>query len=242
MPLKTVDDRYIDIWIDRIPGSNFIYVHDGGKNTAELFSQGIHSTDLQEDVFRALAKRHGVYFQDGRFQKPCLNDASVHSAVMSVAQCAALAMLEVVKHEPKVEEEPLSGRVGRALRDWQPPSVEIRRRHLVVGRMGVEHFFDFVSMPRTAAVARTVCIKLLPPSVGPSWQVSRYGFTVLDIEGTTEASWPRLAIISKSEEWPSRAVATIQSLSEEVILLRTGEEGRIERVLPDTMTRLTKAA
>ena len=47
LPLKTADDRYIDVFVEPIASSRFVYVHDGGKSTAELFSQGLHPTDTR---------------------------------------------------------------------------------------------------------------------------------------------------------------------------------------------------
>ena len=38
LPLKTVDDRFIDVIVEPMPDSLFVYVHDGGKSTAELFA------------------------------------------------------------------------------------------------------------------------------------------------------------------------------------------------------------
>jgi hypothetical protein len=242
LPLKTIDDRYIDVFVEQMPGSkNFIYVHDGGKNTAELSAQGIHPTDTQTTLFKGIATAHGAIFQSGRFQILCKNEAEVERAVVAIGQCAALSMVEFASHIPNIEDEPLTSRVARALQQWQPNSVEIRRRHFVRGKTGVEHLFDFVAMPAKSAV-RHVALKLLPPSVGPSWQVSRYGFLVLDIEAQEAAKWSRLAIVSKAEEWPQKAIDIVRDLSRDVILLESDHEEQIERILPHKMNELTEAA
>jgi len=241
LPVRTVDDRYIDVFVEPVPNSDFVYVHDGGKNTAELFAQGIHSTEGQETLLTGIARRHGAYFQNGRFQIACPNEAAVHNAIFAISQCAALAMVEVVSHEPKIEDESLTGRVARTLHAWQPSYVEIHKRYWIKGKTGVDQLFDFVSMPVKGG-AHTVAVKLLPPSVGPAWQVSRYGFLALDIEGQPESRWPRLAIISKADEWSSKQVDVIRSLSREVILLDSDHEDQLDLILPRRMTELTEAA
>ena len=123
LPLKTVDDRYIDVFVEPVKDSLFTYVHDGGKSTAELFAQGVHLTDKQTSVLKGVAQRYGAVFQDGRFQIACPSPAVVQSAILAVGQCAVLSMVEIVSHEAVVEDELLSVRVGRSLHSWQPEHV-----------------------------------------------------------------------------------------------------------------------
>src|ERR1700730_3245865 len=68
LPLKTVDDRYVDVFVDPVLRSQFTYVHDGGKSTAELHAQGVHATETQESILKGIARSYGAHFQDGRFQ------------------------------------------------------------------------------------------------------------------------------------------------------------------------------
>jgi len=239
LPLKTLDDRYIDVIVEPSDGS-FTYVHDGGKNVAELFSQGIHVTDRQTDILEKVAKRYGARFYQGRFQVLCSNDAAIHDAVFAVAQCVSLAMIEVVTHEAEIEEEPLSARVGRALKLWQPSYVEIRRRLPVKGNRG-DHFFDWASLS-AKDTANSVGIKLLPPSFGPLPQARLYGYMVYDIENTPVGKWPRLAVISKAEDWSHQAIELVRSFSTELIQVESGQEEFIEIALPGKMNELTNAA
>jgi hypothetical protein len=241
LPFRTADHRFIDVYVEPVAGSGFTYVHDAGKSTAELFVQGIHENESQTAVMKGIARTYDAYFQNGRFQIICKNIVEIENAVLAIAQCASLAMVEVVTHEPKIEDEPLTVRVGRALQQWQPTYVEIERRHVVRGTTGVEHMFDYVSRPLIAN-ARTVAVKLLPPSVGPSWQVSRYALLALDIRGREAEQWPRVAIISKADDWTQKSIDIVRSLSSETIVLDTDDEARVERVLPVTMTALTEAA
>jgi hypothetical protein len=240
LPLKTPDDRYIDVFVEPVRDSLFTYVHDGGKNTAELFAQGIHPNDTQESMLKGIARAHGAVFQNGRFQIACPNAESVRSAILAISQCATLAMIEVVSHVPTVEDEALSSRVARTLKAWQPNYVEIHRRFKVDGRMG-QHTFDFVTTP-VRLNTRTVAVKILHPSIGPQIQARLYGFLAYDISGTEAAEWPRLAIVAKSEEWSDRSLQLVSSLSKDTILLETDHEERVESVLPRKMTELTEAA
>jgi hypothetical protein len=175
------------------------------------------------------------------FQIQCTEDG-VRAAVLAIGQCAALSMIEVVTHQPKIEDEPLSARVQRSLAQWRPDDVEIHRRFPVVGKMGVEHVFDFVSMPTKTSALRTVALKLLAPSAGSLWQAERYGFFVYDITGRAPYRWPRLAVVSKIEEWSPKALELVRTLSTDVILLETDREERIEIILPLKMTELSEAA
>jgi len=242
LPLKTADDRFIDVFVEPTLGS-FVYVHDGGKNTAELFSQGIHLSDRQTELLKHLARRYGAVYQNGRFQVACPNTDAVHAAIFAISQCASLAMIEVVGHEPIIEDEPMSARVARSLHKWQPEYVEIKRRYLVRGKqIAAEHIFDFVSISRDKSRARNVALKILPPSFGARVQAERYGFLVLDIRGKEIYNWPRIAIVSKVEEWTEPALKIVRDMSSETIELESDSEQRVESILPGKMTELSEVA
>lgn len=243
LPLKTADARYVDVFVERMTQSaSFMYVHDGGKSMSDLYAQGLHPTDTQSKRLKGIADAHGASLYNGRFQILCKSEADVQRGVFAIAQCATAAMVEVVTHSPEIEEESLSSRVGRALGVWRPEDVEIRRHHHVTGQTGMDYKFDFVSMPISPDAGQPVALKLLPPSVGPTWQATRYGFMVHDIRGREAAYWPRLAIVSRSEEWSAQSLDVVRSLSSDVILLKTGEDEEVERILPFKMTELSEAA
>jgi hypothetical protein len=189
-------------------------------------------------MMKGIALAHGAYFQNGRFQIACANEADVHRAVLAIGQCASLAMIEIVSHEPVVEDEALSGRVGRTLKLWQPSYVEIHKRLAVEGTIGSSHVFDYVSIP-VRERANTVAVKILHPSIGPLVQARLYGFLVLDIKGKEADHWKRLAIVAKSEDWRDSALRLVRDLSNDVILLRSDQEERVESLLPVRMTALT---
>jgi hypothetical protein len=100
--------------------------------------------------------------------------------------------------------------------------------------MSVQHTFDFVTTP-IRANSRLVTLQLLHPSIGPQIQAERYGFLAYDIAETSAGEWPRVAVVAKSEDWPSRALQLVQSISQATILLETDHEARIETVLPRKM-------
>jgi hypothetical protein len=160
--------------------------------------------------------------------------------VWAIGQCASLAMVEVVTHQAKVEDEPVSARIARSLNQWKPEYIDIPRRFMVKGRRS-EHMFDFASISRNPE-ANSVVIKVLAPSFGPLAQARLYGFMVLDIEGRDVSDWPRLAVITKMEEWSQSAVELARSLSSDVIALESDREESVERILPKKMQELTDAA
>ena len=53
---------------------------------------------------------------------------------------------------------------------------------------------------------------------------------------------PKLAIISKGEEWSARTIEAIRSLSDDVIVLDTDHEEGVEAAIPGKITLLTEAA
>jgi hypothetical protein len=240
LPIKTVDDRYQDVYLDPKLG-DYVMVHDGGNSMAELFAQGIHLTDSQNAQLKTIARRYGATFNAGIFQIACAPGDSIERAVFAVAQCAALAMFEVLNHQPIIEDEPLVARTARALHKWKPDYVDIRPKLKVKGNVA-EHSFDFVSLARKRG-AKNVAIKLLNPSgSGARAQAERYGFLALDIQGREYDNWQRLAIVSKMDEWTESSLKLVNDLSSDVILLDSDHEERLEAVLPGKMNALTDAA
>ena len=109
LPLKTLDGRFIDIYVE----SNFndvVRVHDGGKTTSELFSQGIHIGDETKALFKSLAARYGATFENGAFSIACWPHQGrwrqdTQAAILGIAQCATLAMFDLLRHVPVVEDQ-----------------------------------------------------------------------------------------------------------------------------------------
>ena len=238
LPLKTLDNRYIEIFVDPKIGGHFALVHDGGKATAELFAQGIHSTRTKEYQLKAVAERYSVTFADGVFSVGCRMDA-IQKAVLSIAQCASLAMHDVLAHLPVIEEEPVASVVRRTLDRWRPSDVDLKHRVHVKGRTSdAEHVFDSVAFPKTAG-RHIVAVNTLGPGYPPPIQADRYGFLVLDIEGSDYyINWLRLAVISRVDCWSLTALKQVRSLANKTLETRTGEDAIVERELPSFMREL----
>lgn len=240
LPFKTVDDRYVSVYIDSMLG-DYVIVHDGGKTSAELFAQGIHFTDARRAEFRAIAERYGAAFENGAFTIGC-RPAEAQPAILAVAQCVTAAMLPVLKHFPVLDSEPVSVVVKRTLDRWRQVDFDIRHRvHAKGTTPGSDHVFDSVAFARHQRM-RSVAVKALSYGYGPKVSADRFGYMVLDLKGTQFDRLSRLAVISKVETWTSDALVQVRSLAADTIEARTGEEAEIERVLPAKIERLALVA
>lgn len=241
LPIKGLDDRTTDVFVEKMLGESY-RVHDAGITTSHLFAQGIHITEHKADMFEEVAKRLGVNYLAGTFEVSC-KESEIQDAILAVGQCSAMATVEVASHKPVIEEDPIKTRVHRSLTQWKPRYVkEIRKGVTVKGRKA-RHSIDFVSFPEDVDRANTVAIQVLPPSHSPQAQAERYGFLVLDTEQLAPYDrWKRFAIITKVEEWGDRPLGLVQDLSQETIKLLTGEEEKVEKMIPQIMENLSKAA
>lgn len=57
-PLRTLDDRHPDVFVDKKLGGSYL-VHDAGKTASHLFAQGIHMTESRNSTFRQIASHLG---------------------------------------------------------------------------------------------------------------------------------------------------------------------------------------
>jgi hypothetical protein len=236
LPMKTVDERLVDVTVERKMPDYFL-VHDAGKSLSELFTQGISLTEAKRKNLEDIAKINGATLVRDVFTIGCASD-KLQNAIIAIGLCSTMAMVELIGHKPEFEEEPLPETVNRSLKQWRPSFVTgIDRRVTVRGRR-FPHSFDFVVFPADEPIYHTTAIKLLPPSYGGQIQAERFAYLVLDIEGTPYDQWSRLAILSKVEMWPLSAIKMITSLSNRTIELRSGEEPQVETLLPSYMDQL----
>ncbi|MBI4166608.1 MAG: hypothetical protein HY508_12825 [Acidobacteria bacterium] len=226
----------MDIVIERKLPDYFV-VHDSGKSLAELFIQGITLTESRRKHLESIAKSYGAELVRDVFKVGC-KQAGLENAILSVALCATMAMLELIGHQPEIEEEPISARIGRTLKSWQPPFIHSVDRRVLVKGNRFPHYFDFVTFASDEAAHHTAAIKVLPPSYGGQIQAERYAFLVLDIERTHYDHWSRFAIITKAETWPTSSIKMIAGLSKRTLELKTGEEHVVEEVLPGYMNEM----
>jgi hypothetical protein len=240
LPLKTLDDRLTDVFVEQKLGDTFL-VHDAGMTTSQLFAQGIHLTEAKNRLLNDIARRLGVVYQNGMFQAAC-KAADVENRVLAIGQCIGFGMLEVASHKPTFEEEPVVSILQRTLDNWKPEEVgSIPKRFAVKGKKST-HQFEFVAFPKKPELLQNIAVKLLPPSYSPQWQAERYGFLALDIEGTIYSEWKRLAIVTRAEEWGKEPLKLVRSLSSQVLEFKGGEEHKIEEYVPQAMNMLLKAA
>jgi hypothetical protein len=240
LPLKTLDDRLTDVFVEEKLGDMFL-VHDAGMTTSQLFAQGIHLTESKNKLLSEIARRLGVIYKNGMFQVACKGQ-DVEASVFAVGQCIGFGMLEVASHKPTFEEEPVLSIVQRTLDNWKPDEIgSIPKRFSVKGKKA-SHQFEFVVFSKAPEVFQNIAVKVLPPSYSPQWQSERYGFLALDIEGTIYDQWKRLAIVTRAEEWGREPLKLVHSLSSQVLEFRGGDEYKIEEHVPRAMNMLLKTA
>ena len=241
LPLKTLDDRFLDVYVESKIG-DYIVVHDGGRTASELYAQGIHLTDSKRALLKSMASRYDVSFdeEDDTFKIGSKGNA-VQPAILAIAQCASLAMHDVLSHGPVIEAEPIRARVRRSLDSWQTQVFQIKHRIPIQGTTrGANHSFDSVAFPRTNG-RKTVGVKVLTPGYGPHVQADRYGFFALDIKGTMYDKWRRVAVVSKSDQWYGSALQVVQAFSHYTLELKTGDDARVEEALPEQIEKLSEA-
>jgi hypothetical protein len=239
LPFKTLDDRYLEVFVEPKIG-DFSVVHDGGNATGELYSQGMHMTPGREAQMNAIARRYGVTYSDGAFTAGCRPER-LQQTVWAIAQCASMAMHEVLTHQPVIEDESVSARVHRTIDEWKPSHMDLRQNFRVKGtHTGAEHVFDAVAFPKTGGL-RPVAVKTLGSSYAPQQQMGTYGHLALDVRGT-EYDWPRLAIVARAERWPVQTLEIVRGLSAKTIELETGQEKSLGEILPRSIDELSSAA
>lgn len=236
LPIKTLDDRYVNIFAENKFG-DFFLVHDAGKTLNELFVQGISLTDTKRAHLEMMAKQFGAELTQEVFTIGCKLEG-LQDAILCISQCATLAMFELLDHRPEIEEETLSSRVSRSLKKWQPAFITGIERAISIKGTKFPHRFDFVIYPANDREHNTTAIKLLPPTYSGTVQAERYAYLVLDIEHTPYNIWPRMVVVTKVETWPLPALQMVRGLSQGILEIRSGEENIIEEALPAQMTAL----
>ncbi len=235
LPHKTLDDRFASVFVqEKMPG--FYVVDDGGKTSAELFAQGIHLTDVRADVLEELAKRFGATFVQGTFRVGCQAD-KLNEAIVSIGQCATLATWYVLGHKPRFDEEPILHRIEAGMRAWKAPyEYELRSHYRAVGQK-TEHVIDFVTFPRSTVPHSPIGVKVVRPSDNPLEQARGYGFMAYDL-ANTPFDWPRLAVVTRADEWTQTALDLIYASATAVIAIDTGKEETVEQSLPQKLSEI----
>ena len=198
LPTKTLDDRYLAVFVER-KTPDFFVVHDAGKTSAELYSQGVHITEMREEAFSQMAEKLGAVFADGVFQIGC-KESELHSAILAIGQCETLGMWHPLGHKPDFTEEPVVSRVERGLKMWKAPYSHRIQSKVHVKGLRAQHVFDFVSYPAVEH-REPIAIKILRPSDDSLGKAREYGFLVYDTQNTYFERWLRFAVLTKADRW-----------------------------------------
>jgi uncharacterized protein DUF1828 len=235
LPTKTLDDRYVAVFVERKTTDYFV-VHDAGKTSAELHSQGVHITQMREEAFSQMADKLGATFSDGIFQFGC-KENELYSAILAIGQCETLGMWHLLGHKPDLTEEPVIALVERGFNAWRAPYSHTIQSKVQVKGQRANHIFDFVSYPNVER-RQPIAVKILRPSDDALAKAREYGFLVYDTEKTYFERWLRVAIMTKSDRWTKNAKQLVASLSTSTLEVETGDEESLERRIPATLDQI----
>lgn len=235
LPTKTLDDRYVAVFVDSKTADYFV-VHDAGKTSAELHSQGVHITELREEAFSVMADKLGATFTDGVFQVGCKR-SDLYSAILAIGQCETLGMWHLLGHKPDLTEEPVVSLVERGINAWKAPYVHRIQKRVQVKGQRANHVLDFVSFPNVE-YRQPIAVKILRPSYDALAKAREYGFLVYDTEKTYFERWLRLAVMTKSDRWTTNAKQLVASLSTYTVEVETGDEDSLTRRIPATLEQM----
>jgi hypothetical protein len=226
LPIKTVDNRWVEVYIDqRMEG--FYVVHDAGKTSGELISHGVKITEARSTTLNQIAGSFGASLKDGAFVVGCKGD-KLQEAIFAVAQCASLGMLEALKHQPVIEDEPIVELAGDVICGWSEGKGKVKRRVTIHGD-SASHQMDFVFFPENNGRNHPIAVNILHPSYTPMISAQRYGFLALDVEKVPlYRDWRRLAILARRGQWTPEAVALIEKHASRTIQVKAGDAGSLE--------------
>lgn len=230
LPLRTLDNRYVIVYVEPTATDRFL-VHDGGDAAAELFLQGVKLTEGKLTMLRNMAKRYGASFVNNSFTVVAAQ-GMLNEAILTVAQCATTGMHDLLKIAPVFDEERVAALVKKTLEKTPPPDMHVQFGVTAKGA-SADHRFDALAQPFHAVDLRTVAIKTLGTAYPANVQSERFIGMVLDLRETPFSKWQKLTIVPRSDAWPEEHIRTVKALSDDVILLKTGEDEKvIEKIIP----------
>ncbi len=238
LPMETLDGRFVDVYVEP-KAYGHVEVHDGGKTVSELYAQGIHLTEpKRRHVLCEAADMLGTHVDGEDAITKTVHASGMCEAILAVAQCASLAMHEVLYRKPAVQKMPVVSMVRRTLTGWKTPEFDIHRKFRLKGASsGALHEFDYVAASKRDA-ATCVAVQVLSTTHRPTVQARMYGFLVLDIKGTEYDDWPRIAVVSNAAGWSSSLLQQVDEWSDEMIAVRAGKAAAAVRSLPAKIERL----
>jgi hypothetical protein len=239
LPLRTVDDRWIDVYVEK-RAADFYLVHDAGKTLTELISHGLRMTESKMNLLSGIADRFGAHIAEGAFTVGCKIDG-VQAAIMAIGQCASLGMLDLLKHSPNFAQIPLISIVGKQLDVWATDKALVSSRVEVEGQ-NLQHTFDFVCHPFEPTKA-PIAITILKPSYTPMSHAKLYGYMVFDLSRTKCSRWKRVAILDKGSEWTPDSIELLEKHAQKVLSVSSAEDAdKLQTELPRALDQLLAAA
>jgi hypothetical protein len=210
VPMNTLDNRWVDVAVEeKTPG--FFLVHDSGKAADELFLQGVAMSEKKFDIFRSIANRYAVELEDGRFLVGCKAEHLQHS-IWAVAHCHSLAMGEILRHKPTIEDEQVRAAVGGIITSWGAErSVRVQRNVSAQGNT-TQHVFDFIADDGRSKIA----VNVLNPGQSSIGRAQRYGFQGLDLRAA-HSSYKSLAVLAHPEVWSESAKGIVVKMANRVV-------------------------
>jgi hypothetical protein len=150
-----------------------------------------------------------------------------------------LAMHEILHHNPDFLTVPVTNQVGRALDAWRPSFIQSIEKYVRATPQS-NYRLDYVAH---AWDGQPSCaVKIIPPT-HPMWQAERFGFIGHELSETMILKdWLRVAIITRAETWPRKAIGIIERFSTDLIPIETGHEREIPFLVPGAMNRVYKIA
>ena len=239
LPIPDLGNRLLTVYIEPTASNSFL-VHDGGRTFSQLYSLGVHIGYQRINSLDKMASRLGATFSKYVFQALC-RQSEIPQTVLTISQCASITMIEILKHKKIMDAETLKSRASKTLDSWMPDYIAEIRMDWPVKGIKYRHTVDFVTFPQNGAY-RPVIVKIIKPTYSAEVQSRAYGFFALDIQGTRVEDYPRLAIITRAEEWKMTRINLVRRLSSSLIRVRTNEEKSIEIQLPKEMDRLSSLA
>jgi len=225
IPFATVDNRWIDIFIEP-RASDFFLIHDGGKAVNELILQGIKITPSIERDLALLAERFDVAYSEEMFQTGA-KMAQFAERAYAIGMASALAMVQLLDHVNIAIEDPLEGQIGGFLRRWSKTKAQVNRNVKVNGGLK-QHSFDYVVTPRKKGPA--IALSILNPTAGALSAAERFGFKAKDLEGTQFGKWKRVAVEAKSEVWSREARRIVEKCADVVIEVPSGSPATYDQI------------
>lgn len=217
LPVRTVDDRLVDVFIEARQ-ADFYLVHDAGKAANELILHGLNLTNAMNRNYSLLAEHFGLKWSDEMFQTGC-KLAQIGAAALAVATCSSMATLDLLGFVPQPEEETAHKQFGVALRSWSKRRKSVREYVPVKGSWK-RHSFDFVYYPPKSA--QPIAINVLSPAGNPISSADRAAFRAKDLVGTPFEHWRKVIVQTDAEAWTNPASTLLAKCSDLVIEINSG--------------------